>query len=201
MFEKINTFVVILKIMEIITLLLLAIGLSFDTFAVSVSSGLALRKINFVKALRIAFSLALFQGGMLLIGGIAGSSIKDFISDFDHWVAFTLLFILGVRMIIEGLKLKEQKKNFNPLNFIVLISMSIATSIDALAVGISYALSNTNSIYIASLIIAFVTGVVSMLGILFGKNTGKLFGQKMEILGGIILIIIGIKILVEHTLM
>lgn len=187
--------------MEIITILLLAIGLSFDTFAISVSSGLAIREIKFLTALRIAFSLALFQGGMLLIGGVAGWQIKDLITGFDHWIAFGLLIILGVRMIIESLKPKEEKKHFNPLNIWVLISISIATSLDALAVGISYTLSNTNNIFIASLIVAFVTGVVAMLGILFGKKTGKIIGQRMEILGGIILIIIGIKILAEHTLM
>lgn len=185
--------------MEIITIVLLAIGLSFDTFAISVSSGLAIREIKFLSALRIAFGLALFQGGMLLIGGIAGGQIKDFITEFAHWVAFVILIILGVKMIFESLKPKEEKTHFNPLNIWVLISISIATSLDALAVGISYTLSNTNNIFIASLIVAFVTGVVAMLGILFGKNTGKILGQRMEIIGGIILILIGIKILAEHT--
>ena len=184
--------------MEVITIFIIAIGLCFDSFAVSVSSGLAMRDITFLKALRIAFFLALFQGGMPVLGWILGYEVKDYISEYDHWIAFTLLSIVGVKMIIESFK-KDESCRINPLNIYFLLTISVATSIDALVVGVSFALISINTpILLIGFIIGSVTFIVAMLGILFGKKTGAKYGKRMEVLGGVILIGIGLKILLEH---
>jgi len=168
--------------MDFATLLLLAIGLCFDTFAVSVSSGLLRKEIVFWQAVRIAIILALFQAIMPLLGWLGGITIKDWIEPFDHWVALGILTILGVKMLLESQKSSEEK-NINPLDIKVIISMALATSIDAFAVGISFAIIEVNML-MAVLIIGSITFLASMLGILFGKRTGSHFGQKMEIVGG-----------------
>ena len=187
-----------MSFLEFITILLIAIGLCFDSFAVSVSSGLMMKHITFYNAMKIAFSLAFFQGLMPLIGWLAGKSISKYLLDYDHWIAFGLLSIIGIRMIFESLK-PDEEKTFNPLNIWVLITISIATSIDALVVGLSFAFLKTD-IYSSLIIIAAVTFFAAMLGILFGKKAGNKLGKQMEILGGIILILIGLKILIEHIL-
>lgn len=185
--------------MDYIVILLIAIGLSFDSFAVSVSSGLAMSEISFTNAMKIAISLAFFQALMPLLGWLIGMSIQDYIVAIDHWLAFGLLFLLGLKMIIESIRATKngEEKKFNPLNFYVLIGMSIATSIDAFVVGISFAFIHIPILW-ALFIIGSVTFIISMLGILFGKKTGGRFGKKMEILGGLILIGIGAKILIQH---
>ncbi|MFZ4401510.1 MAG: manganese efflux pump MntP family protein [Bacteroidales bacterium] len=185
--------------MDYISLILIAIGLSFDTFAVSVSTGLILKKIKFQQALKVAFVLAFLQSLMPLIGWFAGKQISQYIGKFDHWIAFVLLSILGVKMIIESFKNDDNNKNFNPLKFNVLLGMGIATSIDALVVGISFAFLDTN-IWIAILFIGVVTFLFAMLGMLFGKKIGSKFGKRIEVLGGFILIAIGLKILLGHVI-
>ena len=182
--------------MEIITLIALAVGLCFDTFAVSVSSGLIKREITFKQALRIAFVLGFFQGIMPAIGWFLGTSIKDFIQEWDHWIALVLLATLGIKMIYEAVSKKDDKA-FNPLDFKVMVGMGVATSIDALIVGVSFGMFSVN-LPLAVIIIGGVTFLASMLGILFGKKTGEHFGEKIEILGGVILIIIGLKIVFQH---
>jgi len=182
--------------MDLITLFLLSIGLCFDTFAVSVSSGLLRKEIVFWQAVRIAFFLAIFQAAMPVLGWLGGITIKEWIESYDHWVALGILSILGIKMLVESFK-KDEEKNINPLDIKVIISMALATSIDAFAVGISFAIIEVNML-LAFIIIGSVTFITSMLGILFGKKTGSHFGQKMEIIGGLILIAIGIKIVVEH---
>ena len=187
--------------MDFITLIFIAIGLSVDSFAVSVSSGLMMCDITFRKASRIAFSLAFFQALMPLIGWFVGKKIEMLVVSFDHWLAFGLLTLIGGRMIVESLKSDEDKKPVNPLDPKVLLLMSLATSIDALIVGVTFALSYKNlNLYLSTFIIGFTTFFFSMLGILFGKKTGMKFGKKMEILGGVILFLIGLKILIEHLL-
>ncbi len=185
--------------MEIITLFLIAIGLSFDTFAVSISTGLIVNTIRFIQAVRFAIILAVSQAIMPVIGWFTGVQIKDAIIEFDHWIAFSLLLMLGLKMIFESFKKEEERKNFNPLRLITAIGIAIATSIDALVVGVSFAFLNTN-IVIAVFIIGSTTFFVSMLGMLFGKKTGAHLGKKMEIVGGLILIGIGLKILIQHLL-
>jgi len=180
----------------ILTTIIIAIGLSVDSFAVSITCGLVKTKIVFKEAIKIALSLAFFQGAFTFIGWLFGFSIRDHILIFDHWIAFVLLSFIGIHMIYESRK-AENKKIINPLKLKVLIGLSIATSIDALIIGISFAFLETN-IIITTLIIGLITFIASMLGILFGKKTGGRLGEKMEIVGGIVLILIGIKILVEH---
>ena len=185
-----------MTLLEFITIFLIAIGLCFDSFAVSVSSGLMMKHINFFEAMKIAFSFAFFQGLMPLLGWMAGKRISDYLSNYDHWIAFILLLIIGLRMIWESRK-PDENKTFNPMNLWFIIYMSIATSIDALIVGLSFAFLKTD-IYTSIIIIAIVTFIATMLGILFGKKAGAHLGKKMEVLGGIILIVIGFKILIEH---
>jgi len=190
--------------MEVLTLLLLAFGLSFDSFAVSVSSGLILPGIRFYKACIIAFSLAFFQALMPMLGWFAGLTVRDELAHIDHWIAFGLLALLGIKMIIESLKAEEHRNGFNPLKPSVLLTMSLATSIDALIVGVSFAFiqkPDTTAIILPVIIIGGVTFIVSMLGILFGKKAGIRLGKRMEMLGGFILIAIGLKILLEHLWM
>jgi len=185
--------------MEILTVILLAIGLSFDSFAVSVCSGLNLPHIRFFQAAKIAVFLALFQAGMPLIGWLLGNSMKSLIEPVDHWIAFGLLSLIGGKMIIESFINSESREIKNPLHIRVILLLSLATSIDALAVGFSFA-TMIEKILLAVFIIGLVTFIASMLGILLGKKTGPTFNRYAEIFGGLILIIIGSKILIEHIL-
>jgi len=185
--------------MEIVTIFLLAIGLSFDSFAVSVCSGLNLPHIRFFQAVKIAIFLALFQAFMPLVGWLVGNSMKSLIEPVDHWIAFGLLSLIGGKMVIESFIDSEVREIKNPLNIRVILLLSLATSIDALAVGFSFA-TMLNKILIAVLIIGSVTFVASMLGILLGKKTGPKVTRYAEIIGGLILIFIGTRILILHIL-
>lgn len=182
--------------MQYLELFILAVGLSFDTFAVSVSSGLTVSSIQFRQGVKIAIVLAFFQALMPLIGWLGGIQAGRFIGEYDHWLAFALLSVLGVNMIRETFKGEDDKK-FNPLLMTVLIGMAIATSIDALVVGVSLALFDTN-IYAALFIIGTITFFAAMLGMLLGKNANCRMGKKVEVIGGFILIGIGLKILLSH---
>ncbi len=185
--------------MELITIFFIAIGLSLDSFAVSITNGLILPKIKFFDAVKISLSLAFFQGIFPLIGWIIGSKISYYFRDIDHWIAFVILAALGTKMITESLKESDLPKDYNPLKLKVMVSISIATSIDALIVGLGLGLFETNIFY-TCFIIGFITFFFGMLGTLIGKKTGDRFGQKMETIGGIILILIGLKILIEHLI-
>ena len=178
----------------------LAFGLSFDSFAVSVCSGLNLPQIRFFQAAKMAIFLALFQAFMPLIGWLVGNSMKSLIEPVDHWIAFGLLSLIGGKMIIESFISSEAREIKNPLHIRVILMLSLATSIDALAVGFSFA-AMLDKILIAVFIIGLVTFVASMLGILLGKKTGPKFNRYAELTGGSILIIIGAKILIEHLLL
>ncbi len=183
--------------MGLLSILLIAIGLCFDTFAVSITAGLVANRINFFQATKIAIVLAVFQLLMPLLGWFLGSQIADKICEFDHWLAFGLLSLIGLKMIIESLKPEENRKEMNPFNPTVLIAMALSTSIDSLIVGVSFAFIDIN-ITLSVIIIGATTYIVAMLGMLFGKKVGGAFGKRMEIVGGLILIGIGIKILLEH---
>jgi putative Mn2+ efflux pump MntP len=183
--------------MEFLTVFLLAVGLSFDSFAVSVCSGLNLPQIKFRQAAKIAVFLALFQAVMPLIGWLVGNSIKSLIEPVDHWIAFGLLSLIGGKMIIESFIDSDAREIRNPLDIKVILTLSLATSIDALAIGFSFA-TLLSKILVAVLIIGFVTFAASMLGILIGKKTGPSINRYAEIFGGVILLLIGAKILIEH---
>ena len=185
--------------MEIFTILFIALGLSLDSFAVSVTNGLILPEIKFWNAVKVAISMAIFQGFLPIIGWFIGSKISTYFVDFDHWIAFGILGALGIKMILESLKDDEIPKDYNPLEFKMIISMSIATSIDALIVGLGLGFFETPIIY-TCFIIGFITFLAAMIGMLIGKKTGAKFGRKMETIGGIILILIGFKILIEHLI-
>jgi putative Mn2+ efflux pump MntP len=185
--------------MDLITISGIAIGLSFDTFAVSLSCGVVESKIRFREATRVAVILALFQGALPVVGYFLGSTVSRHIVRFDHWVAFSLLMFLGARMITEGLKREEKKTTLNYRHLPVLLTMAVGTSIDAFAVGISFAFLNVN-IWRAGLVIGLVTFIASMTAIRIGKSAGSRLGSRVEILGGIILAAIGIKILAEHLM-
>lgn len=183
--------------MDIITLLLIAFGLSFDTFAVSVSVGIILLQIKFRQALKVAIILAVFQALMPIIGWLLGRQVERLLTAYDHWIAFIVLLLLGVKMIHESFGPEEKRNSLNPMKMNILVGMAIATSIDALVVGFSFAFIKMN-IYWSVFVIGVITFLVSMTGILFGKKVGNRLGKKMEVVGGLILIGIGVKILMEH---
>ncbi len=189
-----------------LTYVLAGIALSMDAFAVSVSSGICIADMKFKHALRTAFAFGLFQFIMPLLGYAAGSSFANLIQTWDHWLAFGLLAFVGGKMLIESLSIKdaascteEELAKKNVLNLKVLLIMSVATSIDALAVGISYSLIQA-PIWLASSIIGVITFVLCLLGCEFGKRLGAKFERGAEVLGGVVLLGIGVKILLEHVL-
>ncbi len=181
---------------QFITFILLGIGLSFDSFAVSISCGLMKREIRFSQAAIVASSLAFFQAVFPVIGWFIGGAIQNVIASVDHWIAFGLLSFIGGKMIYEGTQ-KEEIKSFNPFKVSVLIGLSIATSIDALVVGLSFGFLEMPILF-PVLIIGVVTFIAAMLGMLFGKYIPAKRSQQSLIVGGIILILIGVKVLYEH---
>ena len=185
--------------MDFIYIIFLAISLSFDTFAVAISCGLCLPQISLRNALKISLPLAFTQAVMPLIGWLIGSSFEQTLKSYDHWIAFLLLSFLGVRMIVSSFRGKKPPKPFNPLNLPTIMGLSVATSIDALIVGFSLSLIEANLIF-AVFSIGFITLIAAMLGISIGKKTIPLLGKKMGAVGGVILIVIGLKILLSHIL-
>jgi putative Mn2+ efflux pump MntP len=185
--------------MDIFTILAIALGLSFDTFAVSLSYGVVRSGIRFRQATWIAIVLAFFQGGLTVAGYFLGSIISNVLKATDHWVALGLLTFLGIKMIVEGLKKTKAEATKDFSSTIVLVTIAIGTSIDAFAVGISFALLDVK-IWEAGVLIGAVTFLASMTAIRIGKSAGERLGNKVEIIGGIILIAIGLKIFLEHLL-
>ncbi len=185
--------------MGAVGLLVLAIGLSFDTFAVSISTGCISKYIKFWQATKIAIIFSLIQGLTPVLGWLIGLSIENLVGEYDHWIAFGLLSLIGAKMIHESTaKVGLQHEN-RRLSFIMLLGMALATSIDAFIAGISLAFIEVN-ILISFIIIFSITYIAAMLGLLCGKKTGQRFGKKMEVVGGIILIILGLKVLWEHDI-
>jgi putative Mn2+ efflux pump MntP len=183
----------------LITIIIIAIGLAMDAFTVSIVSGAAYKQLHVKHALRIALFFGGFQAIMPLIGFLAGLSIKSYITSYDHWVAFGLLSAVGGKMIYESFKIKTAEKNFNPSNIFVLLVLSVATSIDALAIGITLSFLRV-SLAAAVGIIGLVTFVLSYLGVFIGKKYGHFFENKIEAVGGLILIALGVKILFDHLI-
>ena len=185
--------------MDSITILAIALGLSFDTFAVSLSYGVVRSGILFRQAVWIAAVLAVFQGGLTIAGYFLGSVISNALKATDHWVALGLLTFLGIKMIIEGLKKTSDKETKDFSSTVVLLTIAIGTSIDAFAIGISFAILDV-MIWRAGIMIGAVTFLASMTAIRIGKSAGERLGNKVEIIGGIILVAIGLKIFLEHML-
>ena len=182
--------------MNLLSILCIAVGLAMDAFAVSITCGLTLKKLKVKHAFTIALSFGFFQGVMPIIGWLAGVGFRNFISNIDHWIAFGLLAVIGGKMIYESFKLESSVKN-RELSWTLLLFLSIATSIDAFAIGLSFSFLKVE-IITPSCIIGVVTFILSIAGVVIGKRVGPLFGKKIEAFGGIILILIGIKILLTH---
>ncbi len=178
------------------TILIIAVALSMDAFAVSVASGLAMERLHVRHAIKIATSFGLFQAIMPIIGWLAGVGLRGFISGVDHWIAFALLAGVGGKMIYESRQIKDEEAP-ECMSLLKLLVLSVATSIDALAVGLSLSLLKVAIVW-PSIVIGIVTFVFSFAGVYIGRKVGHLFESTIEIAGGLILIAIGIKILVEH---
>jgi putative Mn2+ efflux pump MntP len=185
--------------MGLITIIIIALALAMDAFAVSIVSGTTYRQLEVKHAFRMALFFGAFQAFMPLIGSLAGLTIRDHIAEYDHWVAFGLLAAVGGKMIYESFKIAPPGKNSNPASMVVLLFLSIATSIDALAVGITLSFLQV-SIALAVTIIGLVTFVLSYLGVYIGKKVGHFFEGQIEAIGGLVLIALGIKILIEHLI-
>lgn len=183
--------------MGIFSILLTGFALSMDAFAVSVTKGMTLKKINLSIATKIAFLFGLFQAVMPLIGWLFGMNFELYIRSIDHWIAVFLLSFLGIKMIIEAIK-NDDNDNSTYLDNKELIILSIATSIDALSVGVTFAFLNIDIIPIC-VSIGVITFLVCFIGVLIGKKIGSVFKNYAQIIGGIILILIGLNILNEHT--
>ncbi|WP_455540036.1 manganese efflux pump MntP [Terrisporobacter sp.] len=195
--------------MGLIELFILAVGLSMDAFAVSICKGLAIRKVTFKDCAKVGLYFGGFQAGMPLIGFILGIQFKDYITSIDHWIAFILLAFIGINMIRESMEKDNTEdivnlaeaavgeEEVNQLGFKNMIMLAIATSIDALAVGVTFAFLQVDIIPAVSFI-GIVTFVLSAIGVKIGNVFGTKFKSKAEFAGGVILILIGLKILFEH---
>lgn len=182
--------------MNLFTLFTIALGLSMDAFAVAICKGLAMNKITFRKSLIVGLWFGGFQGLMPLLGYILGVQFKSYITSIDHWIAFVLLGLIGINMIREALS-KDEEKASDSLALKDMLVLAIATSIDALAVGVTFAFLQVDIIPAISFI-GVTTLILSMIGVKIGNVFGVRYKSKAELAGGIILILMGTKILLEH---
>ncbi|MEM0360660.1 MAG: manganese efflux pump MntP family protein [Candidatus Diapherotrites archaeon] len=184
--------------MDFFSLFLVAFALAMDCLAVCLAAGISTKKVSLSQALKTAFLFGFFQAVMPLLGWLAGIKFLELIRGLDHWIAFLVLSIIGVKMALESRK-KSNSKKTNYFENKVLFFLAVATSIDALAVGLSLAFVGTN-IFFSVLLIGITTFFVSLGGIAFGKKASVRLKSRAEILGGIILIAIGARIVLEHSL-
>jgi putative Mn2+ efflux pump MntP len=187
----------------VFSIVLIGFSLAFDALAVSISSGISNRNLKMFHILRGAFFFGAFQFIMPIIGWVLGKTFVSYIQAFDHWAAFTLLALIGGKMLVGAIPRKNREKaaekNIDIQSIGNLITLAIATSIDALAVGLSFSMMNQD-IWIPALVIGCITFVLCFLGFEFGKKIGIAFGSGSQVIGGLILIGIGVKILLEHIL-
>lgn len=192
--------------MNFVELLIIAIGLSMDAFAVSIGKGLSLKKIKLSHALKVGLWFGGFQALMPLIGYMLGSTFADIVSTFDHWVAFVLLSLIGGNMIKESLENDSDndcdcnKKDKNGFGLTTMFTLAVATSIDALAIGVTFAFFKV-AIIPAIITIGITTFLFSVAGLKIGHIFGCKYKSHAELFGGVILILIGLKILIEHTIL
>jgi manganese efflux pump family protein len=182
----------------LLAVIAIAVGLAMDTFAVSIVTGAAYKQLHIRHTLRMAGFFGGFQAFMPLVGYLAGLTARQYVSNYDHWVAFGILAAVGLKMIYESFKIKEEKKTPNPANLAVVFALAVATSIDALAVGITLSLI-THAIALAVIIIGVVTFGLSFAGVYIGKKFGHFFESGIEAIGGLVLIGLGIKIVLQHV--
>ena len=185
--------------LDITSILLIAIGLSADCFAVTISGSVSLKSFSVIQVLRTAFTFGLFQALMPVIGWALGQTVVDIIADFDHWIAFGLLAIIGGKMICESFHNKGDTKKTDFTKGFLLLTLAIVTSIDALAVGLTFAFLEVN-IAVAVGIIGLTSFLVTIFAFGLGKKLGKLAGTWVETIGGLVLIGIGLRILLSHVL-
>lgn len=188
--------------MSILEIWLLAVSLAIDCFTVSITSGIILHRIRWGIFLKMAFLFGLFQAAMPFLGWLGASRFNHLIETYDHWIAFALLAFLGIRMIREHFK-DEEERSFDPTRMKVILTLAVATSIDALAVGISFAFTGfrtLSSLLYPLTAIGIASFVISLAGSMIGVFFGKRFNLRVEIFGGLVLIGIGVKILFEHLL-
>jgi len=183
--------------MDAITLTGLALALAMDAFAVALGTGAVLSRLTGRHLFRLGFHFGLFQALMPVIGWLAGLTIMQWVEAWDHWIAFSLLAIIGGRMIYEAFSDEEKTDDRDPTKGLSLVLLSIATSIDALAVGFSLSVIGV-SIWMPALVIGLVAGILTIVGMLLGGRIGDRWGSRVEIFGGLVLIAIGFKILIEH---
>ena len=182
--------------MKLYEIIFISIGLAMDAFAVSACKGLSMKKINWKNLIIIALYFGIFQAFMPIIGYFLGNTFSLVVQKIDHWIAFILLGAIGANMIKESRDDELEKRNDN-VDFKTMVVLAIATSIDALAVGVTFAFFEVN-LLLAITIIGVITVILSMIGVFIGNKFGDKFQNKAELTGGIILIIIGLKILLEH---
>lgn len=186
-----------MSLTEFITFILIGLGLSFDSFAVSVSFGLMKRDIEFKQAVLIAITFAVFQAFFPLAGWLIGEAIKELLDTSAHWIGFALLCLIGGKMLWESKKEDSPLKTSNPFQISLILGLAIATSIDALVVGLSFGVLDMPILF-PVIIIGMITFLASMLGMLFGKKISTKRSHQALFAGGIILILIGIKVLIEN---
>jgi len=185
--------------MDMVEIILIALGLAMDAFAVSIANGITTKQLRISNALKMAIFFGSFQAFMPVLGWFAGLNLRDLISGVDHWIAFGLLTFIGCKMIYESVRIEASKKEVASINLYVLLILSVATSIDALAVGLSFAFLKI-SIATPIIVIGTVTFLFSFIGVSFGNKFGHIFENKIEIAGGLILLGIGVKIVAEHMI-
>ncbi|MEI7855975.1 MAG: manganese efflux pump MntP family protein [Methanomicrobiales archaeon] len=183
--------------MDLLTSAIIGIGLSMDCFAVSLAIGTTTKTRLVYAAAFIAIFFSVFQAGMTVIGWLAGSSLIGLISAYDHWIAFILLAIVGGKMMWEGVRGGEEEAHIEVVQLVPVIVLSFATSIDALAVGVSFGVLQS-AILFPALIIGIVCFAISFAGVMLGERLEDILGSKMEIIGGLILILIGLNVLAGH---
>jgi len=183
-------------IMDALTIVLIAVGLAMDAFAVSIAKGIVIKHQRQKTALLLASFFGGFQMLMPVIGWLAGTSLETVIAGIDHWLAFGLLLLIGSKMIYDSIR-KEDGENEQSLRFHSLMVLAVATSIDALMIGLSFAFLQIQ-ILLPILVIGLITFFLSLTGFFFGCGLGRIFGNKIKIVGGLILLAIGMRILLEH---
>ena len=183
-------------IMSLLTLFVTAVGLSMDAFAVAICKGLAMKKLSWKKALIIGLWFGGFQALMPTIGYLLGTRFESYVTAIDHWIAFVLLALIGANMVKESFSKEEESSN-DAVDFKTMFLLAIATSIDALAVGVTYAFLQVRIVPAVSFI-GVITFTLSIVGVKIGNVFGLKYKSKAELTGGIILIVMGIKILLEH---
>ncbi len=185
--------------MTILEILLMAVGLAMDCFAVSLGIGTTPYVTGRRPLFRLSFHFGLFQAAMPVLGWLVGTQIASLVAAFDHWVAFGLLAFVGIRMIRSGLDADSESHRTDPSRGATLILLAVATSIDAFAIGLTLAMLRVH-IVVPVLVIGLVAGGLSLLGLKIGHRLGQSFGKRMEIIGGGILLLIGLRVLLSHLM-